>query len=244
MPMRVTNIAGQIGALGKSLPKNYAKHWKGNYADMLEEMGGTLADLVDEQFKKGTEPDGSKWKAYAPLTRKVYAKTGQTLQLGGTTMRRSFQIGQRGNFWKPTKRGFTYGSKLKPSGVKKRVNAAQSFGQEYKIPKSVDAAQIFEKRRKKGKLGSASAVRRARKRQVSKAAKVRAYMGAVAGVHAPGVGKQLTHPARATLYWTAAYQQKILDVAERALVIAIERAYADTRKDVETAQAGLDAKAR
>ena len=219
MPTKMLNLAGQIGALGKGLPKHYKAEWKAGFKPMVEDMGQAMSKMVDAQFQRGQEPNGNAWQPYSPLTKLIYAATGRALQLGGTTMRRSFTLGKRGNFWRPTAKGFTYGSKLEvATKTHGKVNVAQAFGREFKIPKKAGDHE--------------------------KAERVRDFMFATTGWRAPGHGKQLTHPARVTLYWTAAYQRQLLDISLVSLQVAIERAAAKTRTDVRaaaTTQAGAQA---
>lgn len=206
MSIQMEDIAGQLGDLRAGLADGIQREMRKVNRDMVNAMGEYLEGKVEKDvFGRASSPDGRGWRPFSPLTRAVYRATGRPLVLGGRgAMKRSFLIGDGGNLWRVTPKGFVYGSKLKRRGHV----VARTFQETFKIPKSAN-----DKR---------------------KAVRVRSFMMATAGVPAPGVGKQLTHPGRRLLFWTSQWRKGCASILEdyltRAIVTATRKAASTVRR--------------
>lgn len=135
--MKMQNIGTQMQAFGQAVTKGLPSQWDKNGGDLVDDMGDQLDDMIRlDVFSKAMSPTGAPWAPYSPLTKDIYRAQGKQLKLGGDTLKRSFQIGQRGNLWKPGKFRFQLGSTLRARG--KLV--ARGFQAAYRFPRSDKAA--------------------------------------------------------------------------------------------------------
>ena len=177
---------------------------------MFNEMGKTLAVLVDEDvFGDQADPHGRPWKRVSPLTLKVREGQGQggNTRLGGSALRKSFMIGGRGNIFKKRRNGFIYGTGLS----KGSIGVGASFQDTYTMPSSPGGGAF-----------DAPPAEEAQGRQDDAGARIRGFMGAVAGVYAPAPGNVLTHPGRQILDWSPEWIDEMRRIALKWMRIAVE----------------------
>lgn len=216
MALRFTmsNTAAQLVTLGNLLPKEVEKRYSQNFRPMVMDIVDELERRIEQDvFGKQAEPGGASWPRAAPITLKVR----QTLakqdggRLGGRVLRGSFKKGKRGNKLTIRRRqGFEFGSNLRARGHL----VGKTFQSSFKIPKSASDKK--------------------------KAARVRAFMGWAAGVHAPAPGKQLRHPGRKIIEWTPKWIRASSEIVNEHLVRVFNKARPDVARGTKAVQKQLD----
>lgn len=197
------------------MPVEIEREFEKDLPIILELMALQLEEnVVNEVFGKQKSPKGQAWKRISKLTlavRRGLKQPSKKLGIGPRRkMLRSFEVGGPGNLFKLRKDGFKYGSKLK----KNNKFVAGTFQTRFKMPKKKTAtAQAAGSRRGSIQAGI----------QKNAAKRIRRFMVAVAGVPAPGKGRQLNHPNRQILEMTSKWERQLAAILEEGVRISTEK---------------------